>query len=838
MGTLSSNSFDINGTKYTAQSLFHSRESLVLHMDQHLPTDFTLFIGNSVYHASESLVPPTTEGGGYWWPLVTPDWSPVEPVRVGLIIHTDTALADRQKAPVTGHFENLPSEHDGWQAFSFRLHFSETVDTTADALQDHVLSVSGTDVTSVQPIGTGNKTWAVSVTPRSHDAVTVKIEPGLDCALPAAVCTSDGRMLNNRMELPVQPKEKSPATGAPAINGALEPGQTLTADTSDIADADGLTGTTFTYHWMSYNWMSYDGKVHTDIPGATASTYTLLPSDDGKAFRVTVSFTDDLSNRHSLTSAPARSDRPHGLSASESDGAVVLTWNLPTGSSYGSLFQILRNRPELGEDRPLAHVRYAHAPTNTYTDTNVEPGVLYVYRVKGVDPFGFPDEASWPVEIRTGVPDTVSEYMVTVLHTLVITGTPQVGHTLTADTSGINDPDGPTNPSFTYQWIRKNGTTEVNIADATEAQYTLTTQDHGKTILIRVTFNDDHGNAQTETSLATPPVGHAAADLTAAQDNDTFPVISGYSDYGDLGTLSPDRWLIDGTNYTVKFLFHSSESLILGMEQQLPTDFTLHVGNAAYRASESKVPPGKAEARYWWPLATPDWTPNQPVQIKLAIHPDIPLGQRTLAPITGYFRNHPPDHDGREEFSFRLHFSEDIAATADAMRDHVLSVSGGTLSGIDLARGDGKVWEVSVIPDSRYTITIRIDSGADCQSPSTICTTDGRTLFNSMELTVPMRPNTPASGRPTIIGVAEAGQTLASDTSSIADADGTTGTTFSHQWVSYDGTTYSDIQGATDPTYTLTPDDEGKAFRLRVSFTDDLGYEESLTSKPTTVVVP
>lgn len=37
-------------------------------------------------------------------------------------------------------------------------------------------------------------------------------------------------------------------------------------------------------------------------------------------------------------------------------------------------------------------------------------------------------------------------------------------------------------------------------------------------------------------------------------------------------------------------------------------------------------------------------------------------------------------------------------------------------------------------------------------------------------------------------------------------------------------------QGVTDSTYTLVPDDEGKAFRVRVSFTDDAGFEESLTS--------
>ncbi len=400
-GTLSPDRFETGSTRHTVQSLSHSSDSLVLTMDQQLTTNFTLFVGNSVYRASDSLVPPHAEAGSYWWPLVPPEWSAGEIVRVGLIVHAGTTLEDRQKAPVTGYFENVPQEHDGWQTFSFRLHFSEAVDTTVDALRDHVLSVSGGAITGVQPVGTGNRTWTVSVTPHSHDVVTVEIEPGLDCALPQSVCTSDGQMLHNSMELPVEPRDKNPATGAPTINGALDSGQTLTVDTSNIADADGLANAVF-----SYQWISYDGSTHTDIPGATNSTYNLLPSDDGKAFTVRVSFTDDLGNQQSLTSAPARSDRPYGLSASESDGAVVLTWNLPTGSAYGSLFQILRNRPELGEDQPLVHVAYAQTNDNSYTDTDVEPEVLYVYRVKGVDPFGFTSEASWPVEIRTAGPDS------------------------------------------------------------------------------------------------------------------------------------------------------------------------------------------------------------------------------------------------------------------------------------------------------------------------------------------------------------------------------------------------------------------------------------------------
>ena len=82
----------------------------------------------------------------------------------------------------------------------------------------------------------------------------------------------------------------------------------------------------------------------------------------------------------------------------------------------------------------------------------------------------------------------------------VIFGTIEVGQTLTADTSGIADPDGLTNVSYTYQWVRVDGTNETNIAGATGSSYTLVAADEGKGIRVRVSFNDDAGNPETLTS--------------------------------------------------------------------------------------------------------------------------------------------------------------------------------------------------------------------------------------------------------------------------------------------------------------------------------------------------
>ena len=59
---------------------------------------------------------------------------------------------------------------------------------------------------------------------------------------------------------------------------------------------------------------------------------------------------------------------------------------------------------------------------------------------------------------------------------------------------------------------------------------------------------------------------------------------------------------------------------------------------------------------------------------------------------------------------------------------------------------------------------------------------------------------------------------------------------FSYQWIRNDGTTETDIENATSSTYTLSDTDVGETIKVRVSLTDDRGYEETLTSAATTAI--
>ena len=106
----------------------------------------------------------------------------------------------------------------------------------------------------------------------------------------------------------LQQQENSPATGGPTISGTAEVGQTLTADTSGIADTDGLTTVSY-----GYQWIRNDGGTDTDISGQTGSTYTLVSADEGKTIKVRVSFTDDADNNEVLTSAAVHVQAPAPL---------------------------------------------------------------------------------------------------------------------------------------------------------------------------------------------------------------------------------------------------------------------------------------------------------------------------------------------------------------------------------------------------------------------------------------------------------------------------------------------------------------------------------------------
>ena len=151
-------------------------------------------------------------------------------------------------------------------------------------------------------------------------------------------------------------------------------------------------------------------------------------------------------------------------------------------------------------------VRQGQAIVVTYTDPTAGDDATAFQDVAGNDAATFTTGSD-------GVPAVTNNSTVTntpAMGAPTITGTAQVGQTLTAVTTGIMDADGLTTPGYTYQWIRVDGT-DADISGATSITYTLVAADLGTTIKVRVSFTDDASNAETLTSAATAAVAAAAA---------------------------------------------------------------------------------------------------------------------------------------------------------------------------------------------------------------------------------------------------------------------------------------------------------------------------------------
>ena len=134
--------------------------------------------------------------------------------------------------------------------------------------------------------------------------------------------------------------QNAPATGAPAISGTPRVDETLSADTSGIADEDGISSVSY-----SYQWVSNDGAADADISEAASSTYTLVSADVGKTIRVRVSFSDDAGNEETLTSTLTetvdfavqhRTDNSPGTESSPIWSATMTAGLLYDGYGYSS----------------------------------------------------------------------------------------------------------------------------------------------------------------------------------------------------------------------------------------------------------------------------------------------------------------------------------------------------------------------------------------------------------------------------------------------------------------------------------------------------------------------
>ena len=158
---------------------------------------------------------------------------------------------------------------------------------------------------------------------------------------------------------------------------------------------------------------------------------------------------------------------------------------------------------------------YAYPTTNEVSVAGLDAGEAYQVRVRARYDDG--RKSSWS-DVATGQAGVTSNSPATGQPT--VSGTTEVGETLTAGASSIGDGNGLSDATFTYQWSRNNGS-DTDIADATNSRYTLVDADAEATIKVQVNFTDDDGYPESVTSDATAAVTEETAEKAAEEDDDS-----------------------------------------------------------------------------------------------------------------------------------------------------------------------------------------------------------------------------------------------------------------------------------------------------------------------------
>ena len=105
--------------------------------------------------------------------------------------------------------------------------------------------------------------------------------------------------------------------------------------------------------------------------------------------------------------------------------------------------------------------------------------------------------------------------------------------------------------------------------------------------------------------------------------------------------------------------------------------------------------------------------------------------------LTATLEDVPSNHDGSNAFTFRIAFSAEVTISPQDMKDHALTVTGGTVT--DAARVDGRkdLWELTAEPAGTGPVSILVPPDRACTETGALCTADGRALSTELGQSVP-----------------------------------------------------------------------------------------------------
>ena len=362
--------------------------------------------------------------------------------------------------------------------------------------------------------------------------------------------------------------------------------------------------------------------------------------------------------------------------------------------------------------------------------------------------------------------------------TVKITGTATEGQVLTATKTLYNED---IISSLSYQW-KADGAV---ISDATFSTFTLTQSEVDKAITVSVSYLDDEDTAEIITSAATStvtnvndvPTGTVSITGEVAKNKD-LTAVSTVVDEDGLGTLSY-QWKADGIDIP-----GATSSTFTLAESQIGRTITVTISYIDGGGTLESVTSAATSA--------------------VMRGNNLPTGEITISGTASQ--------------------GNDLTAVTTALADE----DGlGTLSYQWLRDGE----EISRATSSTYAL-IETDVGSTVSV--LVSYTDGfgsDERIESLTTSAVTQENTDPTGEVTISGTASQGNDLTAVTTALADEDGLG--TLSYQWTA-DGIV---IPNATASTLTLGQTEVGKEITVSVSYTDDGGTAQSITSVATSAVM-
>ena len=719
-----------------------------------------------------------------------------------------------------------------------------------------ISALGGTLSSSTTKIKAGHTTSkAVSVTPRGDGAVTVSVQSaefprtadhsGIQTGLGQPLVLGDAESVN------------TPATGAPTISGTAQVGETLTADTSGIADADGLANVSYSYQWLS--------SRDTEIQGATDATYTLVAADAGKTVKVRVSFTDDAGNPETLTSTATDEVAANtpvtglpgnpGLMAvySTTDNELEVRWS---SSDHAATTEFKVHWKSGAQDYDATRQALVDPATSLvpgsstasskrykHTITGLTNGVEYTVRVVATNSAG----DSRPSPEATGTPQSEPRQAHLFIKNEVVNihegAFPWLRDTWDYMTSqNVDVYMHPDNGNSATVWCSPERPMESNLRKCYAGIITIDRS--GEQLIVAITHELAHVYTLSNSVVASPGtlgIAHLYLYQLNLQGISCEPEVELYADllsilvHGDLA-WPHSYW---------KGCYREEDPDMPDTEEVLAVVRSAVAGEMpSWLAANYSDANGDLELERVWAdiKAIPVWRWRAPVVFQLrdafggycdnrkatdsafedgvtknpwrdgGCVPDAPGSLNVTAGDAELSLSwEPPEYDGGSPVEgYRVQWkssSEEYDDTpVSTRRAEIADLAGLTHTITGLTNG------------IEYTVQV-------------LAYNHNGVGMASVEVTAkPEAPNSPATSVPTIDGTAQVGKTLTAYTSDIEDADGLNNASFSYQWIRNDGGTDADIQDATGQTYTLVEADQGKSIKVRVSFTDDAANPETLTS--------